>query len=82
MSEDSLNTEERVILITRKQLGYSDDYPLSTETNLEGDLGLDSLDAIELSMVMEEEFDIEIPDSQLKHFKTLGNIVSYITEQI
>lgn len=46
------------------------------------DLGADSLDIVELIMALEEEFDIEIPDSNAEKIATVGNAVDYIKSVI
>lgn len=50
------------------------------------DLGADSLDEVELCMALEEEFDLDIPDSDaekiLSHTSTVGQIEAYITEKL
>lgn len=46
--------------------------------DLEEDLNMDSLDAVELSMALEEEFDIKISDEELEKFKKVSDIVEYI----
>ena len=48
------------------------------EANLSDDLGADSLDAVELSMAIEEAFGTAIPDEALAEFKTVGDIVHYL----
>lgn len=45
------------------------------------DLGADSLDAVELSMALEEAFDIQIADDAMVRFQTVGDIVTYIEGQ-
>jgi len=42
------------------------------------DLGLDSLDTVELVMAIEEEFAIEIPDSEADKILSCGDAISYI----
>lgn len=42
------------------------------------DLGLDSLDTVELVMALEEEFAIEIPDSEADKILSCGEAISYI----
>ena len=42
----------------------------------------DSLDAVEIIMAIESEYDIEIPDDRAEEFKMVSNIVSYIEENI
>ena len=46
--------------------------------NLKDDLDADSLDAVEIVMSAEEEFDIEIPDEVAMNIKTVKDIVEYI----
>jgi acyl carrier protein len=48
------------------------------DASLIDDLGADSLDAVELSMALEDEFDIEIEDEDFAELKTVGDICSYI----
>ena len=38
----------------------------------------DSLDAVEIIMNIEEEFDIKVDDDELENIKTIGDIVKYI----
>jgi len=49
--------------------------------SLSDDLGADSLDAVELIMAIEEEFDIEIPDEIASEMKTVKDIVSYLEKK-
>ncbi len=49
--------------------------------SLSDDLGADSLDAVELIMAIEEEFDIEIPDEIASEMKTVQDIVSYLEKK-
>lgn len=46
------------------------------------DLGADSLDIVELVMALEEEFDLEIPDSDAEKVVTVGDVVEYIKENV
>ena len=46
------------------------------------DIGLDSLDAVELIMWLEEEFDIDINEYDLEDDYSLYNIADYIEKQI
>ncbi|GAA6054394.1 hypothetical protein JCM3770_002235 [Rhodotorula araucariae] len=51
--------------------------PTASFTN---DLGLDSLDAVEVVMAIEEEFAIEIPDEDADRITTVGEAIDYITK--
>lgn len=48
------------------------------ESSLIDDLGADSLDAVELNMALEDEFEISIPDEALAQMKLVSDVVSYI----
>ena len=63
------------------QLGVSED-DLQLETILMKDLEADSLDAVEIIMAIEDEYDIEIPDEDAERFQTIGDIVSYVEKAI
>ena len=44
------------------------------------DFGMDSLDAVALTMALEEEFDLEIPDEDAEKIQTVQQIVEYISK--
>ena len=50
--------------------------------HLINDMGADSLDLVELVMVLEEEFNIEIPDDQAEELHTFEDIVEYISKTV
>ncbi len=72
---------ERVYAIVGEQLGVEKE-TLVPEANLLDDLGADSLDVVELVMAIEEEFGIEVPDSDAENIRTLGDITSYIEAHV
>lgn len=51
---------------------------ISLTSNLKEDLGMDSLDAMEVSMALEEAFGLTIEEEALETFVTVENIVNYI----
>lgn len=53
---------------------------MSEETKLVSDLGLSSLDVVNIVVAFEEEFNIEIPDSEIKNFHTIKDISSYLND--
>ena len=55
-----------------------DEDKIKLSASLENDLGLDSLDAVELGMALEEEFGITIDEDKLASFKTVEDIVNFI----
>ena len=54
---------------------------ISRDTVLLADLGLNSFELIEMVCAVEGEFDIEIPDREIKSFKTVGDIMDFISKQ-
>lgn len=64
--------------IIAEQLGTEDEITLST--NLMKDLEADSLDAVEIIMAIEDEYDIEIPDEEAEKMQTVSDIVRYVEE--
>lgn len=46
------------------------------------DLGLDSLDVVEVIMAVEEEFGIEIPDEAADSFKTPQEVIDYVHSKL
>ena len=52
---------------------------IADDTRFVDDLGADSLDVVELTMALEEEFDLpEIPEDDLKILFTVGDLIEYI----
>lgn len=55
---------------------------LNKNTNLLSDLDLDSLDLVELISEIEEKYEIEIPDSEIKKIQTIDDIVNYLSQNV
>jgi len=45
------------------------------------DLDADSIDMVSLSLVLEEEFNADIEEDQLRNFITINNVIDYIVER-
>ena len=53
---------------------------VTLDTAFVDDLNADSLDVVELTMAMEEEFGIpEVPEDDLKNILTVGDLVDYVS---
>ena len=70
---------DKIKEIVVEQLGVDADQ-VTPEANFVDDLGADSLDTVELIMAFEEEFDIEIPDTDAEKIKTVQDVMDYIKE--
>ena len=55
---------------------------ITMETDIQDDLGADSLDVVEMLMSIEDEFELEIPDEKIEGLKTVGQVVEYIQENM
>jgi acyl carrier protein len=51
---------------------------ITEDTDIVGDLGADSLDLVEMIMMLEEEFGIVITDESIYGYKTVGEITTFI----
>ena len=76
-----LTVEERVKNFISSQLNIKVE-DLKNESLLAEDLGADSLDLIEITMSIEEEFNGNIPDEDSEKIKTVGDVVKYVEAKI
>jgi acyl carrier protein len=67
--------------IIMEEFGLDED-EVTAEANLEYDLGADSLDALELGMALEEEFEIEVTDDDLTEMKTVSDVVKFVNRRL
>ena len=74
-----MSTFERVQKIICEQLEI-DSHLVTEDASISGDLGADSLDLVDLSMSIEEEFNLGVPDDVLDHVRTVGDIVKFIED--
>ncbi|CAL1695466.1 unnamed protein product [Somion occarium] len=76
-------TKEQItsrVLDVLKGFEKVDQSKLNPSASFAEDLGLDSLDAVEVVMAVEEEFAIEIPDAEADEIKTVDQAIDYIAK--
>ncbi|RKU27219.1 acyl carrier protein [Candidatus Poribacteria bacterium] len=73
--------QERLIEIIAEQLG-AEKTNVTPDASFMDDLGADSLDTVELVMALEEEFDLEIPDSEAEKIRTVQDALNYLAEHV
>lgn len=73
-----ISVKDRVTNIIVDKLGLADAEEVTPEASILDDLGADSLDAVELIMEVEKEFNISIPDETAENIKTVGELVGYV----
>ena len=75
-----MNAEEKIIRIIENILG-DPSVSVTPESNLMDDLGLNSLDAVDAVVAIEEEFHIEIPDQLLRKMITVQDMIDIVRER-
>ena len=59
----------------------SSDAPLTASTPLGGP-EVDSLDLVELVMVLEEEFDLDVPVEEAEDIRSIGDVIRYLERRL
>jgi acyl carrier protein len=77
VEESVEETLERIVLkITRKK-----NVDFSSRTRFE-DLNADSLDKVQILVALEEAYDIELPDDEMRNIVDMGGFVELIKRKI
>ena len=77
----SSNGLKQQVFVTLGNYLRRDPAALHAEDSLRDDLGLDSLQTIELVYQVESAFDIQIPDEDFGRLRTIGDVVTYLLER-
>ena len=73
------NEKLKEIIATQLRLDPSE---ITDEIDIADDLGADSLDIVEILMVIEEEFGVTIPDDEVANLRKLSALAPYIEERL
>lgn len=72
--------ESKVYDIIKEQLNIDED--ITEDTSFKDDLGVDSIDLVNIVMAFEDEFNIEINFEELEDkIKTVGDVIDLLREQ-
>ena len=69
--------QSKVVEIIVDKLGVKES-EVVPEASFTAHLGADSLDQVEIIMVFEKAFDLQIPDADAEKIQTVGDAISYI----
>lgn len=75
---DASEVTDRILSVV-KNFDQVDANKVTPETKFSTDLGLDSLDIVEVVMAIEDEFAIEIPDQEADKIASITDAVNYIS---
>jgi len=78
MTKEEIESQVREIIVEKFQVAPE---KVTVEAKLDADLGADSLDLVDLMMILEDKFSLEISDDQAEKIKTVGDVITYILEQ-
>lgn len=73
--------QQRVVKIFVQELGV-DHHEVIPSARVQEDLGCDSLDVVELTMALEDEFGIEIPDESVLKVVTVQDVFDYLGQHV
>lgn len=75
------NILPRIQSILADQFGINES-EATVEKSLHEDFGMDSLDAVEIALAIDEEFDIDLPDEDFENAKTVAALVALVTSKL
>ncbi len=79
-TEKTVDVEETLRKIVAKIL-RKEDVVLSRTTSFK-DLGADSLDVVQIMVALEEAYDIELVDEELKAITDMGGFIDYVKKKV
>ena len=80
MEDMEKEIEKEVVDIVVEQLGV-DASDVTRDKSFVEDLNADSLDRVELIMIIEEKMNIEISEDEATSLKTVGDVIEYVLEK-
>lgn len=72
--------DKKVIEIMANYLGLKEE-EITLDMDLMDDLNINSYDIMSIIGKFEDEFDIEVPDEDIRNFRTVADVINYIKKQ-
>jgi len=79
--EQEMALERGVLEVIAEQLKVKPEEILRGDS-LEGDLGADSLDRVEIAMALEERFGFEVSDRELERIQTVADCIEVLLGRV
>ena len=73
--------KEKVISLIADTLEI-DKNSINEKSNLVSDLEVESLDLVNLVVAFEDEYNVEIPDNEIKNLQTVEDIINFIEKNV
>ncbi|HTB26895.1 MAG TPA: acyl carrier protein [Puia sp.] len=74
------SASDQIKLIMHEKLGI-DIEKLRDDADFKDDLGVDSLDLIELRLEIEKRFSVNMPEEIAENLKTVGSLIEFVNEK-
>ncbi len=81
MTTENILTVEETLRNIVKKITRKEEVVLTPTTTFK-DLGADSLDVVQILVALEEAFDIELVDEDLKSLNNMGAFIGYVKKKV
>lgn len=72
---------DRISNLIKEQL-HNEKIEVTVKTNIQEDLGIDSIALMEFIITLEDEFNLNIPDEDVEDIQTMGELVDYLSKRL
>ena len=72
---------DRISNLIKEQL-HNEKIEVTVKTNIQEDLGIDSIALMEFIITLEDEFNLNIPDEDVEDIQTMGDLVDYLSRRL
>jgi acyl carrier protein len=78
LKEDMIAAEVRRLIHDKLGIGTE---LLTDKASFKDDLGVDSLDLIELQMEIEKQYSLNMPEEVAENLKTVGSLIAFVKDK-
>jgi acyl carrier protein len=81
MAIESTSTVEQALQKIVARILRKEDVKINRDTSFK-EMGADSLDVVQIMVALEEEFDIELVDEEMKSITNMGGFLDYVQKKV